>query len=89
MEILKEKYNLDDLYLEENIALKRILKGVFCEDIDWIHLAEEKTGYNCISLMRDSKHPGKETHLDCWNVLPVVIYLNVEIMYQEITQNPT
>jgi len=42
MEILKEKYNLGDLHLEEKITLKRILKGVICEDMDWIHLAEDR-----------------------------------------------
>jgi hypothetical protein len=35
------KINLGYLHLEENITIKQILKNVVCEDMDWIHLAEE------------------------------------------------
>lgn len=43
-----------------------------------------KTAYNFVSLLRVNKHPGKEMLLDYWSLSPVVIYLNFEILYEEI-----
>jgi hypothetical protein len=32
---------LGDLCLEGKMILKRILRGIICEDMDWINLAED------------------------------------------------
>ena len=67
----RKNYNLDDLHLEEKITLKRILKYVIYDDMDWILWL--KTGIISYLLCVIINIQVKETHLDCWSVLPVVI----------------
>jgi hypothetical protein len=49
--ILKVRDHLEALIFNERIILKGVLKEIGCEDVDWLHLAQDRDQWQALVTM--------------------------------------